>query len=188
MATSSPLIDQSRDAANLRLRNDLTRLYRCNDELRPSDDALWSSGAGPSDLVLDVGALDRLLSLGPDVLAALEATARGGHLVHVPTLCLAEATSSPTYDAALEMWLHALNVVPLTREVAQQAAQLAATVYDADPTDAVVVATAAALDATVLSTRPGVRLLAGAHQPPLAVLNHELQTPPVAWDPTADGS
>lgn len=121
-------------------------------------------------VVLDPNMLTRAAGADPRVLAYLEAAQRHGGAAFVPTICLVESLTGRPTDAPLHRLLRRLRAVSLDVDLARVAASLRARVRGDDPADAVVVATAAMLGATVLSGDPDLVRLAGAAQPPVTVV------------------
>lgn len=124
-----------------------------------------------TDVVLDANALTRWVDKHPGVLALLEATRQVGGAAHVPTVCLVEALRGSAADASLNQRLKGCQLVPLDTPVARHAAVLRAAIDSDDIVDPVVVATTAALAATVVSSDPDIALLASYGDPPVAVVS-----------------
>lgn len=122
------------------------------------------------NLVLDSNALSRLARRDPGVLAKLEAAQRAGGAVYVPTVCLVESLTATAADAALNQRLKRARKVDLAEPLARDAAKLRAAIAGNDAADPVVVATAATLAATVVSTDPDIAQLASHCTPPVRVV------------------
>lgn len=125
-----------------------------------------------TDVVLDSGPLSMWAAADRRMLAILEAVQRAGGVAFVPTVCLVESLTGRPQDAHLHRLLKGVRIVPLDASGARGAAERRATVDSDDVADPVVVATAARLRATIVSTDPDdMRSMASAMQPEVLVLD-----------------
>lgn len=107
-----------------------------------------------TDVVLDSGPLSMWADADRRVLSILEAAQQVGGIAFVPTVCLVESLTGGPGDANLNRRLKGARVVPLGEADARSAASRRVVVVGSDAADPAVVATAARLRATVVTTDP----------------------------------
>lgn len=124
-----------------------------------------------TDIVLDSNGITRWVDGHLGTLELLEATLELGGVIFVPTVCLVESLTGSPRDAATHHRLHATQTVDLDPELARVAATVRAAVDHDDVVDPVVVATAASLDAMIVSSDPDLPRLAATLRQPVRVVD-----------------
>jgi hypothetical protein len=124
-----------------------------------------------TDIVLDSNSITRWVDGHLGTLELLEAAHELGGAIVVPTVCLVESLTGSQRDAATHHRLRAAQTVDLDPTLARAAATVRAAVDHDDVVDPVVVATAASLDATIVSSDPGLPRLAATLPQPVRVVD-----------------
>ena len=124
-----------------------------------------------TSLVLDSNALTAWTRDTPRLVAILEAVRQAHGIVFVPTVCLVESLTGTPADTSLNQRLKGTRPVALDSDLARDAATLRAAVDHDDVADPVVVATAARLRATVVSSDADLRQLATYAAPAVPVID-----------------
>jgi len=123
------------------------------------------------DIVLDSNGLTRWVDGHIGTLELLEATLDLGGAILVPTVCLVESLTGSQRDAATHHRLRATQTVDLDPGLARAAATIRAALNHDDVVDSVVVATAADLGATIVSSDPDLPRLAATLPHPVPVVD-----------------
>jgi rRNA-processing protein FCF1 len=124
-----------------------------------------------ADIVLDSNALTRWVDRHRGTMALMESVLRNDGTVFVPTVCLVESLTGSQRDAATHHRLRAAQTVDLDRGLARASATVRAAVDHDDVVDPVVVATAASLDAMIVSSDPDLPRLAATLSQPVRVVD-----------------
>ena len=106
-------------------------------------------------LTLDTGALIAFEKSKREVMALLEHAWQAGITLHVPTVVVAETWRDGKRSARLAKLLAACRVDPLVEDVARLAGEALGSVRAAATIDAIVVASAHAIGAPVVTSDPG---------------------------------